>query len=1056
MNPSMPVTDKEKLELLLFNANPPTDLAFVERMKENVTSPILKKTIEQYIEVLLGTRLVMDGELYDLAKEHVYNNAKFATGGTIGSVKEYFDSINIDLLPEEVQVFIRANILNSPVAESPKSLENESFEEIKALVDSLLKGTGAVQATAPEATATPETETLYPENPGYETAKFKVEVHGVGDPEGYYVSNALRFNTHEAAEKYAKDLSSHWMGMDDWRVVPVEAAQPMTTYKFRAEGEPDADLFYETNQAVIHNYKVEPAGTLDVEATFDSALSLDEIIALMQNQSDSHVMYETVKPISEYTGDRDDYVGTEPTNRIKINLSEQTKPEGFELDETVTEEPIAPVEEEEVEELDMPVGFDEQMQTIEEVVDLDLPVEGEDAEEADNGVDERSEMEDYIATLVSALEFTEGEDTKLLKTQIEELKATLEFLPPSKKATGGASRIKVGVFNEEQLKNKEDKKAVEKAQQETGLTYTTTKIIKKGGKMFLEVYLIPTEEYLATNKFAQGGSAGGEILIKPKHAHRDDVAELSAYLENNSWSYKRAKAPNSELDYFVVSTVGVHRDEVAEIKRWLEEQMWDWSAGGTSENKLSVKVFDDTQNDISGGYSGKYFNQELDDFIAENGIEVISAVGGKRIDTGSGYAAGAIYTLSDKGKYDTAADFIDAIESAVSSVFNPKVISTTGATWDLVAKMGNKRKANGGEAGEQITVSFYKWGQFHEEEEMDLTDLPETMLSEDQLLGFDIRPEDVDKNFYALDRDIDEDDDGVSVKRAYAYAGVKAKGGVAGGSFKKMVADAVSKYGEVLSRHPYSPDFAKKILRDYGYKQNYRIVQIGTHVQDGEHDELKQGEPELALMAFDPETGFTGMMIMGGGALHSNQVDAVCSIYEKEKLESDLDIFGFGVYNDDDYKKMEDLPIYFRKHWQDDYAKGGEFGINYNVVYEKPNSDIAWTEEINANSKDEAKEKFKLAHPTCKILNIGEQYAKGGSLIASYKEAVSEFNKELLTHPMVEKMAKHYGKTPEEVVKALQVRLSTKANKEGKTTRVYMDFTDTDSGIAVKHKKEFV
>jgi hypothetical protein len=86
----------------------------------------------------------------------------------------------------------------------------------------------------------------------------------------------------------------------------------------------------------------------------------------------------------------------------------------------------------------------------------------------------------------------------------------------------------------------------------------------------------------------------------------------------------------------------------------------------------------------------------------------------------------------------------------------------------------------------------------------------------------------------------------------------------------------------------------------------------------------------------------------------------------------------------------------------------------------------------------------------------GGEFAKGGRLIASYKEAVSEFNKELLTHPMVEKMAKHYGKTPAEVVKALQVRLSTKANKEGKTIRVYIDFTDTDSGIAVKHKKEFV
>lgn len=923
MTPSMPVTDKEKLELLLFNANPPTDITFVERMKENVTSPIAKNTIEQYIEVLQGTRLALDGELYDLAKDHVYGNTKFAAGGTIGSVKEYFDSINIDLLPEEVQVFIRANILNSPVAESPKSLENESFEEIKALVDSLLKGTAA-QETPAQAEVS---DTLYPETPGYENAKFKVEVHGVGDPEGHFVSNALRFNTQAAAEKYARDLSSRWGGMDDWRVVPVEAEQPMTTYKFRAEGENDANLFYETNKAVIHNYKTETAGTTDVIATFDSTLSLDEIIELMQNQADSHVMYETVKPISEYTGDRDDYMGAEPTNVIKINLSEQTKPEGFELDETVKMEPAEIMAQyteneannlhaenlvllaehfgtngdlaealaikyqneklghlplklyeeqkalsqklfpmlkqalgekepvvEEVEELDMPIGFDEKMQTTEEVVDLDLPLENEDADEKeireikrieqDNGeVDERAQMEDYITTLESALEFTEGKDTELLKTQIEELKATLEFLPPSKKATGGNAKA-VKVFTVEarfsrdgEYENTETFYGVETPESEDEAAAILGAIRPEIENMFVGdadfedgkisweidfwdeekatggefginynvVYEKPnsdiawTEQINANSKdeakekfklahptckilnigeqYAKGGSAGvGEIVIKPKHAHRDDVAVLNTYLDDNSWSYKRAKAPNSELDYFVVSTVGVHRDEVAEIKRWLKEQMWDWeTAGIASENKLSVKVYDDTQNEISGGYSGKYFNQELDEFIAENGIEVISAVGGKRIDT-SGYAAGAIYTLSDNGKYDTSADFLDAIESAVSSVFNVKFISRYSKG------KSNIKKATGGEAGEQIKVSFYKWGQFQEEEEMDLTDLPETMLSEDQLVGFDIRPEDVGKNFYALDRDIDEDEDGVSVKRAYAYGnaleyffGAKAK-----------------------------------------------------------------------------------------------------------------------------------------------------------------------------------------------------------------------------------------------------------------------------------------
>jgi hypothetical protein len=70
-------------------------------------------------------------------------------------------------------------------------------------------------------------------------------------------------------------------------------------------------------------------------------------------------------------------------------------------------------------------------------------------------------------------------------------------------AKGG--RVLVGKFDEQQLRNKEDKKAVEKAQKETGLKYIDSKIVKKGGKMMLEVYLISDEEYHNSSKFADGG-----------------------------------------------------------------------------------------------------------------------------------------------------------------------------------------------------------------------------------------------------------------------------------------------------------------------------------------------------------------------------------------------------------------------------------------------------------------------------------------------------------------------------------------------------------------------
>jgi len=80
-------------------------------------------------------------------------------------------------------------------------------------------------------------------------------------------------------------------------------------------------------------------------------------------------------------------------------------------------------------------------------------------------------------------------------------------------------------------------------------------------------------------------------------------------------------------------------------------------------------------------------------------------------------------------------------------------------------------------------------------------------------------------------------------------------------------------------------------------------------------------------------------------------------------------------------------------------------------------------------------------------------YGKGGGI--DYKDAISEFNNELVNNPMVIKASEHYGKTPIEIVKALQIRLSTKGNRQGKTEQVWIDFEDKDSGIKVKHKKTF-
>lgn len=51
-----------------------------------------------------------------------------------------------------------------------------------------------------------------------------LEVHGCGDPAGKFTSNALRFDTYEAAKHYEFNLGMRWFGFDESRVVPSQDA----------------------------------------------------------------------------------------------------------------------------------------------------------------------------------------------------------------------------------------------------------------------------------------------------------------------------------------------------------------------------------------------------------------------------------------------------------------------------------------------------------------------------------------------------------------------------------------------------------------------------------------------------------------------------------------------------------------------------------------------------------------------------------------------------------------------------------------------------------------
>jgi hypothetical protein len=58
----------------------------------------------------------------------------------------------------------------------------------------------------------------------------------------------------------------------------------------------------------VWGMRIEQWGPMpDVEFEFKSRLTLDEILAVLSNQVDSHVMMDTLRPLEEYTGDRSNH-----------------------------------------------------------------------------------------------------------------------------------------------------------------------------------------------------------------------------------------------------------------------------------------------------------------------------------------------------------------------------------------------------------------------------------------------------------------------------------------------------------------------------------------------------------------------------------------------------------------------------------------------------------------------------------------------------------------------------------------------------------------------------
>lgn len=71
-----------------------------------------------------------------------------------------------------------------------------------------------------------------------------------------------------------------------------------------------------------------------------------------------------------------------------------------------------------------------------------------------------------------------------------------------------------------------------------------------------------------------------------------------------------------------------------------------------------------------------------------------------------------------------------------------------------------------------------------------------------------------------------------------------------------------------------------------------------------------------------------------------------------------------------------------------------------------------------------------------------------------YKTAINIFNAELLENEAIKEASIFYNKSIFEIVSQLQCRLYTSFSKAKNTFKVWLNFTDINSGINIKHEMQ--
>ena len=262
--------------------------------------------------------------------------------------------------------------------------------------------------------------------------------------------------------------------------------------------------------------------------------------------------------------------------------------------------------------------------------------------------------------------------------------------------------------------------------------------------------------------------------------------------QDDSWSPEKYAAKGLEVDGSYIPRV-----ILGAIDRLKNAQ--DLPAGVMQE--MVDKVVDEIRGAGETNLNESYV---FVDFLEKLSDEVRKSIKGETIDylkshpsdnTGLGNTLSVIDTTiiqysEDKiyaeyeHKMKVMKTLLDARAKAIKKEVHDAIDAGNKSPISYVITSAIRPKPSRAEDGKDLgktTVSFYKWGVYQGEEEIDAKDLTHMVqLGQYELEGFDIRDEDIDKTFYAEESDIDDtnvDEDGYGVKRAYAIEEDKAKNG---------------------------------------------------------------------------------------------------------------------------------------------------------------------------------------------------------------------------------------------------------------------------------------